>query len=170
MPSFPRALSAGAAKAKLSIEAPQNALFVQPPDVPHELPPNELIIRGLVKLHLPKARRVDDLVVRLESRALLFAPGCNIDEILVDKSLRLLDNAESQIFEAGEHAFSCEFAVPSTAAPWDRNPFGRITMCLKAEVTGEVNIKDTLELFCSYFILSFDIYIHRLRHQPFCVM
>lgn len=93
----------------LSIDVPAGVHFVYPPLQQADLPWKELILQGSVTLDLSKPKKVDQVVVTLQNRAVARTSGFLLDEVLLDRTTTVDVHGW---LGPGKHTRAFQFPIP----------------------------------------------------------
>lgn len=93
---------------KLSVDVPMGVQFIHPPN-PGQLPLNELVLQGTITLTLTKPKKVDEILVKLQNKASICAPGLVLEEVLLDRETSV---QVRNLLEPGVHTYAFEFPIP----------------------------------------------------------
>ncbi len=97
-------------------------------------------VSGSVRIHLPKARKLKHLTVKLTSKQeMCFPDGVRAYEAttILEKVLSLVpDDQDSLHLEKGDHTFAFTITVPSNTPSFERCQWGKVRSFLTAKAKG----------------------------------
>ncbi|KAM0788953.1 hypothetical protein ACM66B_003028 [Microbotryomycetes sp. NB124-2] len=114
---------------RLSVTLLSDTLFLHPPP-PGEQGQDELL-RGIIQLELPSARKIEAINIELKGIGSLTADHTHIQFPTLRQEVRIDLSADDKL-EAGTHEWSWTLVVPSSTAIQERCAYGSIRHLLRA--------------------------------------